>query len=117
MESCREMQRRGFPLFLARYEELNAAPRDVLAAMFAHCGLPVSAVGNLDAVLAADSQEGSSFARASAGDAHAQVAREHLDALCRHIREQWPGLTADTILPGTFRASTPQQETAAPAAE
>jgi hypothetical protein len=33
MASCRDMQRDGVPLFLARYEELKASPRDDLKAM------------------------------------------------------------------------------------
>src|SRR5207249_3003111 len=59
MEKCREMQHRGIPMFVARYEELNAAPREVLEAMFASCGLAETAVTDLDAVLEQDSQAGS----------------------------------------------------------
>jgi hypothetical protein len=113
MEKCMAMQQRGLPLFLARYEELNAAPRDVLAAMFNHCGLSASAVGNLDAVLEADSQEGSPLSRARADEAPVPILPEHLDELCRLIAAFSPELTADTILPGTYFP----QETAAPAAE
>jgi hypothetical protein len=101
MEKCLEMQRRGIPMFLARYEELNAAPRDLLAEMFAHCGLSASAVGNLDAVLEQDSQAGSPLSRASVGEAPVQLSQEHIDELCRLIRESSPELTEDTILPGT----------------
>jgi hypothetical protein len=102
MEKCLEMQRRGIPMFVARYEELNAAPRDVLAEMFACCGFSANAVGNLDAVLEQDSQAGSPLSRASVGEASVQVSREHIDELCRHIRESSQELTADTILPGTY---------------
>jgi hypothetical protein len=101
-EKCLEMRRRGIPIFIARYEELNAAPREVLAAMFDHCALSANAVGNLDAVLGADSQEGTPLSRASVGEAPVPVSREHLDELCRLIAEFSPELTADTILPGTY---------------
>jgi hypothetical protein len=101
MEKCAAMQRRGCPLFIARYEELAAAPREVLGAMFAHCGLPASAVGDLDAVLAADSQEGSPLSRASVDEAPVAVSPAHLDELCRLIQEGAPGL-AEAMLPGTF---------------
>jgi hypothetical protein len=102
MEKCRELQRRCLPLFIARYEELNAAPREVLAAMLAHCGLSASAVRNLEAVLQADSQEGSPLSRASVDEAPVPISPEHLDELCRLIAEFAPDLTADTILPGTY---------------
>jgi Sulfotransferase domain len=102
MEKCLEMQRRGVPMFVARYEELNAAPRDVLAEMFAYCGLSANAVGNLDTVLEQDSQAGSPLSRASVGEAPVQVSREHVDKLCRLIGEFSQELTADTILPGTY---------------
>jgi hypothetical protein len=102
MEKCLEVQRRGIPLFIARYEELNAAPRDVLAAMFAYCGLSAGAVGNLDTVLEQDSQAGSPLARASVEEAPVPVTQEHIDALCQLINEFSQELTADTILPGTY---------------
>jgi hypothetical protein len=102
MENCLEVQQRGIPMFLARYEELNAHPREVLAAMFAYCGLSPSGVGNLDAVLEEDSQAGSPLSRASVEEAPVPVTQEHIDALCRLIHEFSPELTADTILPGTF---------------
>jgi hypothetical protein len=108
MEKCQEMQQSGIPMFIARYEELNAAPRDVLAQMFAHCGLAANAVGNLDALLEQDSQAGTALSRASLGGAPAQLTPEHLEELRRLIREGAQQLTADTILPGTyFPASNP----------
>jgi hypothetical protein len=102
MHKAQEIQRRGIPIFIARYEELNATPREVLAAMFAHCGLSANAVGNLDAVLEQDSQAGSPLSRESVGEAPVQLSPEHIDALCRLIREYSPELTADAILPGTY---------------
>jgi hypothetical protein len=110
MEKCRAVQRRGIPMFVARYEELNAAPRDVLAAMFAHCGLAANAVGNLEAVLEEDSQAGSPLSRASVEEAPVQVSPEHIDALCRLIHEFTPELTADTILPGTYFLGSNKKE-------
>jgi hypothetical protein len=101
MEKCLEM-RRVIPMFIARYEELNAAPREVLAEMFAYCGFSANAVGNLDAVLEEDSQAGSPLSRASVGEAPVQLSREHMDEFCRLIREFSPEWTVDTILPGTY---------------
>lgn len=102
MEKCLEMQRRGIPMFIARYEELNAAPRDVLAAMFAYCGLSASEAGNLDSVLEQDSQAGSPLSRANVEEAPVPVTQDHIDELCRLIRGLSQESTADTILPGTY---------------
>jgi hypothetical protein len=102
MKMCLEMQRRGIPMFIARYEELNAAPREVLAQMFAHCGLSIDAARNLDVVLERDSQEGTALSRTSVGEGSVPVAQQHLDELRRLIREGSTELTADTIIPGTY---------------
>jgi hypothetical protein len=109
MEKCLEMQRRGIPMFVARYEELNAAPRELLAEMFAYCGFSANAVGNLDAVLEQDSQAGSPLSRASVGETPVQVSREHIDSVCRLIGEFSQELTADTILPGTYFPQSNQE--------
>jgi hypothetical protein len=102
METCLEMQRSGITLFVARYEELKASPRDVLTQMFAYCGLEGNAVNNLDGVLERDSQEGSSLSRAVGTDAPIPVTREHMEKLCQLIREGSQRLSADTILPNTY---------------
>jgi hypothetical protein len=102
MEKCLAMQRRGIPLFVARYEELNAAPREVLMEMFAYCGLSSAAVADLDTVREQDSQAGSPLSRASAGEAPVQLSQENSDQLCQYILDLSEGLTADTILPGTY---------------
>jgi hypothetical protein len=102
------MQRQGIPLFVARYEELNAAPRELLTEMFAACGLAGAAVADLDAVLEQDSQAGSPLSRASVGDRNpaapgaVQLSSEHSQQLCQYIVDFSAGLTADTILPGTY---------------
>lgn len=102
MQSCLEMQRMGVPVFVARYEELNASPREVLSAMFAYCGLTTKVVGNLDAVLEQDVQEGTELSRASLERAPTQLTEEHLKIFRQIIEEYVPGWTADTILPGTY---------------
>lgn len=102
MKRLLKMQERGIPMFIARYEELNADPWDVLTHMFAYCGLSENAVSNLNAVLEQDSQAGSSLSRASLGEAPVQLSPEHMTELGRLISEYCPGLTADSILCGTY---------------
>jgi hypothetical protein len=102
MQSCLEMQQIGIPMFVARYEELNASPRDVLSAMFAYCGLDIKTGRNLDAVLEQDAQEGTELSRASLDRAPTQLTAEHLKIFRRIIEDIAPGWTADAILPGTY---------------
>lgn len=104
MEACLAMKRAGLPLFIVRYEELNAAPLDVLTRMFAHSGLDADAVGNLSAVLAQDSQAGTPLSRDSLaeGKSAPRLTAEHLAELRRLISEGSDELTADTMLLGTY---------------
>ena len=102
MEACLAMKRAGLPLFIVRYEELNAAPLDVLARMFAHSGLGADAVGNLSAVLAQDSQAGTQLSRDSLAEGGSRLTAEHLAELRRLIRAGSSVLTADTEVPGTY---------------
>ncbi len=102
MQTCLEMQARGITVFVARYEELSAAPQEVLGAMLAHCGLPTVAAGDLDAILERDSQAGSPLSRDSTGKAPVGLSPAHMDELRRLIRDYSPGLTADTLLPSTY---------------
>ena len=106
MESGLEMQHRGIPMFIARYEELSSAPRDVFAHMFAYSGLPQEAVGKLDAVLTQDSQAGSTISRESLGESPIQLTAEHLKELRRLIHKGSPAWTADTLLPETYFPAT-----------
>lgn len=105
MEGCLEMQRRGIPVFVTRYEELNRAPKEIFTQMLTFCGLEERAVRDLDAVLLRDSQEGTPLSRQSTADKAGQLAPEHMEALRRLIRESSPDLAADTILPGSVRLS------------
>ncbi len=102
MESAVAMQNHGVPLFPLRYEELTRTPKETLTALFAFCGLAGNVVGDLDAVLARDSQAGTVFSRDNPNRESTPLNTEHLKELRRLIRETSPDLTADTILPETY---------------
>ena len=102
MQTCQEMQRQWIPIFLARYEELNTVPKDVLLQMFAYCGLAEHRVRNLDAVLKQDAQEGTALSRTNLAEAPIPFTEEDERELRRLIREGSAGWTADVILPGTY---------------
>jgi hypothetical protein len=86
-----------------RYEDLLAAPRDALAALYAYAGLDLPDAATVAAVLAADSQVGTDLAR------HALDSRTHgtdVDGaeLDRVIADLDPVITAGTVLTGTWRS-------------
>ena len=99
-----------------RYEALAERPRETLAAVFAHAGLPPESAGDAwDAVGAADSQEGSALGRDRAqsvrldGKERADV-RETVRALVAMSRAiRVPGFVA----PGTHAADTHVPDAAA----
>jgi hypothetical protein len=102
MQDCLKLQRQGAPMFCARYEDLKVAPREVIAALFAHCGLKLPEPALLDRILAQDSQAGTPGAQAATQAARLLTARE-LAELDRLIRSYDPALAPDTIIPQTFR--------------
>jgi hypothetical protein len=102
MENCLEMQRAGLPVFLARYEELNAAPHDVLAAMLAHSGLEGATVGDLNAVLLQDSQAGTALSRESLGSGAVGLDARNIEDLRQLVEAASPSIAADGSLPGTY---------------
>jgi hypothetical protein len=56
------LQRQGIPLFMARYEELNDRPLEVLTALCQFCDVEISTVA-LESVIVRDSQEGTEHSR------------------------------------------------------
>ncbi len=102
MQTCLELQQRGIQIFIARYEELNSQPNEVLNAMFAHCGVSSCRIGDLDTVLAQDAQEGTVLSRASLATAPTQLSADNLTALRKKIEELAPGISADFVIPGTY---------------
>ncbi len=106
MERCLELQRQGVPMFAARYEELQTAPRETLAAMFGYCGVSASTSEAIESVLQRDSQEGSSLSRASAQESSSELTQQHLMEMHQLMREYSPTLTPDFIVPNTFRPAS-----------
>jgi|SRR5579884_221206 len=102
MQACREMQRQGIPMFLARYEDLTVAPWEVLSQMFAFCGLAERRVGNLDVVLKEDAQEGTALSRTSLAAAPIPFTEEDERELRRLLQECAGDWSADIVLPGTY---------------
>lgn len=102
MQDSRRLQQRGATLVCARFEDLQVAPQQVIAALLPHCGLAIPDLDRLARVLAEDSQAGT----AGAQDREAPV-RSLSDAdlaeLEHLIRRYDPGLAPDTILPHTVR--------------
>ena len=101
LRQCLEMQRRGIPLFIVRYEELAAAPLPILRQMFDYCGVSLAPGGDLEKILAVDSQEGSSFSRAALQERARTITPEHLEAVRTAIPQIDPILSADYVISGS----------------
>jgi hypothetical protein len=95
MDQAKGMSEDGTPMFAARYEELSSRPHEVIAALFAHCGVTPPEPATLDRILAGDSQEGSTLARdAVPGDAAGIDPAE----LAGVIADVAPRIHPDTLL-------------------
>jgi Sulfotransferase domain len=103
MQDCLKLQRQGASLFCARYEDLTAAPHEVITALFAHCGLSLPAPALLDHILAQDSQAGTVAAQAALQEAARRLTAHEIAELDRLIRTYNPTLAPDVIVPQTFR--------------
>ena len=95
------MQREGIAMFVARYEELNDRPIEVLTALRDYCDVRVSA-DPLAAVLARDSQEGTEHSRARELVPGCELTNERLTSFMRCLEKFAPSLDPDVVLPGTF---------------
>ncbi|BCJ76248.1 sulfotransferase family protein [Catellatospora sp. IY07-71] len=89
LERALALRHRGVDLFTATYEDLQADPHAVLAALFAHCGLP--APDGLDPILAEDAQAGTALSRAatSARDGSGDAALFDEAALTSAVAGLW----------------------------
>ena len=105
MERCLDLQRQGVPMFVLRYEDLQATPHAVLDALLAYCGVAASDVGGIDRVLAQDSQAGTSLSREDVQASTSELGAHHIAELHQLMRAYSPILTPDFVVPQTFRRS------------
>lgn len=103
MEEAVALQRQGQPMFCARYEELKAAPQELLDAMFRYCGVSASSKNAIEKVLQEDSQSGTSLSRDNAQKSGFELQERHLATVHRLIGELSKNVTPDLVLSGTFR--------------
>jgi hypothetical protein len=102
----------GIAPFGLRYDDLVAEPRAALDALYAYAGIRPPGADVMDAVLAADSQAGSTLARTALDERAGQLFdADELARVIADLTSTWPGtpLRADTVLTGTWRpaARTP----------
>ena len=102
MQRCRDLQREDVALFCARYEDMKVAPRPVVAAMLRYCDVSVRHGGDLDDVLAQDSQAGTTASQAQAQQSGARLSEQDIADFTRYLHQVAPDLTPDMILPQTY---------------
>ena len=93
----------GMPFLALRYEDIQAQPKDVLAAVFDYCGLYEANVDAAYAVFSKDAQEGSILSRASRQDRHLEPLEEADYAQFRSVFKEHPVIQSpDFVLPNTL---------------
>ena len=103
MERCLELQRQDVTMFCARFDDLQAAPREVIEALLAYCGCVVADRAKLDEVLARDSQAGTLIAQTKARQSARDLTDHDIDELKRLIRHYSPGLEPSMFVEQTYR--------------
>ena len=95
----------GMPFQAIRYEDIQAHPKRVLAAIFDFCGLPRSNVETAFQVFSKDSQEGSYLSRAHQQERFRDPLEEEDYAQMRSVLREHPVIQSpDFIAPNTFDA-------------
>jgi hypothetical protein len=103
MQRYLELHERGLPMCALRYEELKAAPEEMLAAVFAYCDLPVVGVKNLIAVFDEDSQQGTALSQEQARRNPYQLSEQDLTEISLLLQAQPVLNRPDIIVPNTIR--------------
>jgi hypothetical protein len=102
MQRYLELHERGIPMCALRYEDLQAAPEEMLAVVFAYCGLLPPDLDDMIAVLSQDSQRGTSLSQEAARHNPYDLTDQHLLEI-RSLLQTHPVLnTTDVILPNTL---------------
>lgn len=105
LQEAQQLASTGVPMFMVRYEEIQADPVAVLNAMFEFCGLPAVSPETLREVLSKDSQEGTLLSQENV-KSRAMAWDDGYEAkLIDHLRQCHPALSASPFLPGTFSLS------------
>jgi hypothetical protein len=95
------MQRKGVPMFTARYEELSQRPLEVLSALCEFCDVRIAPEA-LRAVVARDSQEGTEHSRSRALEPGSELTDDRLAAFMACLRELAPFLDPHLPIEGTY---------------
>jgi hypothetical protein len=103
MQRALELQAAGHAMVAMRYEDLQADPRRTLMAFFDACELALTRPEALDAILAQDSQAGTSLSRQQLQEREDILSPDEGETLCALVAAFVPGLTSQTILPHTVR--------------
>ncbi len=101
MECAMSLDKAGVTVIPVRYEDLVAQPRQVLADLFARCGLEPDAAAwrAVDSAFRADSQAGTSLARTALGEQGPALDEALRAELARVIADLSTVVTAHTVLP------------------
>jgi len=94
----------GIPILPIRYADLNESRKEVLAAIFAHCDLPVEWVSQTFGAFEQDAQAGTDLQREKPGKGNQlQLTEEEQQEMLRILEQQPVVNHSDFILPNTLK--------------
>lgn len=104
MQAVANLQQYDPAPFMARYEDIKVASREIMVAMCDYCGVPLPDLAKLDHTLAEDSQAGTVAARAETKRQAARALSSAEVAFLQGVIQRFnPAITAEMIIPGTFK--------------
>lgn len=101
---CRDLMAEGVPLFVTRYEDLLAAPRQVLAALLRACNVPTSSASEELTLPREDVQAGTVLSQQDAEHSGSDISQAQLQRFAQLIQAMSPELSPDYLLPSTCGA-------------
>jgi hypothetical protein len=96
------MSSSGLSMFLARYEEMAAAPRETVRALGEFCELGEPDQEKLEVAINEDSQAGTSLSRSSLRGIEVSFSEADLVAMNDLLEKNSDSIRGETVLPGTF---------------
>jgi hypothetical protein len=104
MESYLAQAARGIPILAVRYADLNAFRKEVLAAIFKHCDLPVERASQPFKALERDAQAGTVLARENPEEGNKLELTDEQKQEIARILAQYPVIKqSDFAVPNTLK--------------
>jgi hypothetical protein len=102
LEQHTNLRNAGMPSLAIRYEDMKAAPQEVLLKIFAYCGLPASNMDSVYQVLERDAQAGSGLSQEALRHKASGLTESQRADLTRELESHPVIQSPDFTVPGTW---------------